>query len=467
MTTMLKATEVARPLGEVTLLHAGLPMPRRVGAIVSVSAGSVLYTLDASVANVALPTIARALSIQQSTAVLLVSAYNLVLAMTLLPLAAVGDRIGHRKIFVVGFLAYLLAAVACYFADTFPLLLAARAAQAIAAAALLSVSLGMVRTIYPATMLGRGMGLNTMMSSAGAAVAPVLGGFLISVASWHWIFVAGAPLALLGLAAARSLPDSELSTQPYDTPGAVLCALTVGLLILGCQGLGEGMSTPMAFGLLGGGLLVAALFVRHERKVALPVLPVDLLARPALALSVGAALLAVLASTALMLYLPFGLNALGFGAAAVGAMIAPYALAVIVAAPTSGMLSDKVSPQVLGLVGLVMATFAVFSFAWLPAAPAYLDVAWRTALCGAGFSMFFSPNGRLMITSAPRNRVAGASSLLSTTRMFGQALGSAMLGGLLALTGGANFPVLVAGVLVALALVCAVLRMAWRDVVAD
>jgi DHA2 family multidrug resistance protein-like MFS transporter len=168
-----------------------------------------------------------------------------------------------------------------------------------------------------------------------------------------------------------------------------------------------------------------------------------------------------------MLYLPFRLNALGFGAAAVGAMIAPYAMAVIVCAPASGMLSDRISPQVLGLVGLTFATVAVLSFAWLPARPAYLDIAWRTALCGVGFSMFFSPNGRLMITSAPRNRVAGASSLLSTTRMFGQALGSAMLGGLLAMSAGANLSVLVAAALTALALVCAGTRMVWRDVTAE
>ncbi len=447
--------------------HLGLPMPRRIGAIVSVSAGSVLYTLDASVANVALPAIAHALGVEKPTAVLLVSAYNLVLAMTLLPLAAIGDRIGHRKIFMVGFLAYLAAAAACYFADTFALVLAARAAQAIAAASLLSVSLGIVRTIYPASMLGRGMGFNTMMSCAGAAIAPVLGGFLIATVSWHWVFAAGAPLALIGLATVRTLPDSVLSTQRYDTLGAVLCALTFGLLILGFQGLGEGMAHGVVAALLGGGVLVAALFVRHERKVALPVLPIDLLARPMLALSVGAALLAVLASTALMLYLPFRLNGLGFRASMIGAMIAPYAFAVIVAAPTSGMLSDKISPQVLGLIGLALATIGVSAFVWLPASPNYFDVAWRTALCGVGFSMFFSPNGRLMIASAPRSRVAGASSLLSTARMFGQALGSAMLGSLLALSTGVNAPVLIAAVLVVLALACAAARMAWRDVVSD
>lgn len=447
--------------------HPGLPMPRRIGAIVSVSAGSVLYTLDASVANIALPAIAQALDITQSTAVLVVSVYNLVLAMTLLPLAAVGDRVGHRKVFVVGFIVYLCSAVACYFAGTFALLLAARAVQAVAAAALLSVSLGMVRAIYPASMLGRGMGLNTMMASAGAAVAPVLGGFLIATVSWHWIFVAGAPLAVIGLATAALLPDSELSEQPYDRLGAVLCALTFGLFIFGLQGLGEGMAKPVVVTLLLGAVIVTALFVRHERKVELPVLPVDLLAQPALALSVAAALFAVLASTALMLYLPFYLNDLGFGAATIGAMIAPYAVAVIVAAPSSGMLSDKVSPQVLGLAGLFVATGAVLSFAWLPAAPVYFDVAWRTALCGVGFGMFFSPNGRIMITSAPRNRVAGASSLLSTTRMFGQALGSVMLGGLLVMTWSVSIPILVAAGLTGFAFLCAAARMYWRDAIAE
>jgi DHA2 family multidrug resistance protein-like MFS transporter len=463
----MPVTAVAATAPAVPPVHSGLPMPRRIGAIVSVSAGSALYTLDASVANVALPTIADALGVTQATAVLLVSAYNLVLAMTLLPLAAIGDRIGHRRIFVIGFAAYLIAAAACYFANTLPFLLAARAAQAMAAAALLSVSLSMVRAIYPATMLGRGMGLNTMMSSGGAAIAPVLGGYLIATVSWHWVFAAGAPLALAGLATAAMLPDSELSTQPYDTAGAVLCALTFGLLIFGFQGLGEGMSVSMAVALLVGGGVAAAFFVQRERKVALPVLPVDLLASPVLALSIGAAFFAVLASTALMLYLPFRLSALGFGVAAIGAMIAPYAMAVIICAPASGMLSDKIAPQMLGLIGLILATLGVLSFAWLPPTSLYIDVAWRTALCGVGFSMFFSPNGRLVIASAPRSRVAGASSLLSTTRMFGQALGSALLGGILAMRAKVDLPVLVAAALVVLALVCAGARMIRRDLVSE
>jgi DHA2 family multidrug resistance protein-like MFS transporter len=461
------AASIAEPQPPPRAVHPGLPMPRRLAAILSLSAGSILYALDANIANIALPTIAHALTISQSTAVLIVSTYNLALAMTLLPLAAIGDRIGHRKLFTIGFIAYVAAAAGCFFANTFVELLMARATQAVAAASLLSVAFGMIRTIYPGSVLGRGMGFNTVMSSGGAAVAPVLGGFLISAASWHWVFVAGVPLALVGLASSAALPDSELSTEPYDTWGAVLCAMTFGLLIIGFQGLGDGMSVVTVSAILAAGGCAAGLFVWHERRVSLPVLPVDLLARPKLALSVGAALLAVLASTALLLYLPFRLSALGFGAATVGAMIAPYAFAIIVAAPASGMLSDKISPHLLGLLGLAIATAGIAAFIWLPVEPSYADVAWRSAVCGVGFAMFFSPNGRIMITSAPANRLAGASSLLSTTRMFGQALGSAMLGGLLAVTALPKLPIVTATVIVAIALICAAIRIMMKDDVGE
>lgn len=448
-------------------MHSGLPMPRRLGAILSVSAGSILYTLDANVANVALPEMARELNIGQSSAVALVSVYNLFLAMTLLPLAAIGDRVGHRRIFAAGFLAYLVTAAACYFANSFSLLLVARAAQAIAASALLSVSMGLVRSIYPTHMLGRGLGFNTMMASAGAAIAPVLGGFLIAKLSWHAVFAAGVPVAAIGLLSAGSLPESELSSHPYDTRGAVLCAVTFGLLIFGFQALGGVLATYYAAALLLAGVVAATIFVLHERKVALPVLPVDLLARPILALTVLSGLFGVLASTIVMLYLPFLLHGFGFNAAVIGTMIAPYAVAVIITAPASGMLSDKISPQWLGLMGLILSLIAVSSFIWLGDKPHYFDIAWRTALCGAGFSMFFSPNGRLMITSAPSHRVAGASSLLSTTRMFGQAVGAAMLGTLLALQPGGKLPVVVATVLVMIALVCALGRMTAPTTVTD
>ncbi|HEX7856363.1 MAG TPA: MFS transporter [Sphingobium sp.] len=443
-------------------MEQGIPLPRRIWAVLSVSAGSVLYTLDGSIANVALPTIAHALGITASKAVILVSGYNLVLAMVLLPLAATGDRAGHRRIFTMGLVVYIISAVACFFAGSFWLLVAARALQAFAAASVLSVSLAMVRTIYPSHLLGRGLGLNTMASTLGAAIAPPLGGIVIATLSWHWVFALGAPLAVLALCCVRHLPDPELREEPYDKTGAILCALTFGLLVFGCQALSGLLSPVLAVATVCTGILTAILFVRHERNVSLPVLPVDLLARPALALSVMSALLAVLSSTEILLYIPFRLSALGLSTAAIGAMIAPYAIAVMLTAPSSGMLSDRVSPNVLGTAGLLMALISALALAWIPDHPSYGDIAWRTALCGVGFSMFFSPNGRLVVGSVPRHRAAGASSLISTTRMFGQALGSTILGALLALHLPPSAPGYVAAVLAAGALLCSALRMVVR-----
>ncbi len=441
-------------------MHQGLPTPRRWLAIVSVSAGSVLYTLDATIANVALPTIARALHLSAASSVLPVSVYNLIMAMALLPLASLGDRLGHRRVFAAGLLLYLVAAVLCFLADSLPFLLIARAVQALAAGSVLSVSMAMVRNIYPASQLGRGLGFNTIAAASGAAMAPALGGIILALAPWNWVFAAGAPLALLALAFTAWLPDPERHAEPFDLAGMALCAITFGLLIFGFQRLAEGHLTASTAAIFLTGATAAFILVRHQLGVALPVLPVDLLARPALGLSVAAAICAVLSSTALLLNVPFRLSEMGFGPAQIGAMLAPFAVTTMIVAPASGMLSDRIAPSILGTAGLAIAVIAAVCLAFIPDHPDYFDIGWRIALCGAGFGMFFSPNGRLIIGAAPHGRAAAASSLVGTTRMFGQALGSTLLGGLLALKLAASVPALVAAGLAVLGLLLSAARIA-------
>jgi MFS transporter, DHA2 family, multidrug resistance protein len=441
-------------------IDRGLPLSRRVRAIVSVSAGSVLYTLDANLANVALPTIARALGVPAVSSVILVSVYNLVLAMVLLPLAAVGERLGHRRVFAAGLILYLFAAGFCFVADSLPLLIVARGFQALAAGAVLSVSLAMVRSIYPASQLGRGLGLNTVAAASGAALAPATGGFILVAASWHWVFTAGVPLALVALCFAVSLPETDLHQGRFDLRGAILCAISFGLLIFGLQMFSEGRHVALALPVVAAGLLTSYIFVRCEIAVAVPVLPVDLFARPTLALSVAAAFAAVLSSTALLLYVPFRLTALGLSPPQIGTMLVPYAVTVTIFAPASGMLSDRVSPSVLGTAGLAIALVAAISLGLVPARPGFFDIAWRVALCGAGFGMFFSPNGRLIVGSVPRTRAAVASSLIATTRMFGQALGPILLGALLVIPGAPSAPAIAAACLAALGCLLSAARIA-------
>lgn len=138
----------------------GLPLPRRFVAIGAISAGTALTIIDGGIATVALPTIATDLHVGSSAVVSVVTVYQLILAMMILPFAGLGDRFGLKRTYQFGQLLFTVATVLCFFAKSLPFLLVVRAAQALGAAAALSVSSALIRSIYPSSQLGRGLGIN-------------------------------------------------------------------------------------------------------------------------------------------------------------------------------------------------------------------------------------------------------------------------------------------------------------------
>jgi DHA2 family multidrug resistance protein-like MFS transporter len=434
------------------------PQHLRLGAVFSLTAGTALLALDASIASVTLPTIARELHVPESHSVLVMAVYNLILAMTLMPLAAFGVRVGLRRLFLIGLTIYIAGAGLSWFANDLTSLLVVRGFQALGVASAQSVSSALVREVYPPRHLGRGLGFNTLAAAIGGSIAPVLGGMIVAHFSWHWVFVAGVPLAITALATVNLLPETKRMSQRFDAVGAVLCAATFGLAIYGLQALTEKHAAFVPVALLVSSVVLGIVFVRFEINEPQPVLPVDLLARPILALSVAGAVCGYLASTFMILALPFRLHALGFPPGEIGTMIAPYAVTATVFAPTAGMLSDRLSPSILGTVGLVIATVALLFLFYLPNAPTHFDILWPTALCGAGFGMFMAPNARLIIGAAPPGRAAPASSLVSTTRMMSMAVGSTLVGALLAHNAG-NASMLIAAGLAATAGVLSAARL--------
>ena len=217
----------------------GISGPARYVAILSVSTGSLLVMTDASIATVALPVISDALHVSASRTVLLITLYQLILAMTIIPFSALGDQVGQRRMYRCGMAVYVLAAISCLWVTSFPVLLAVRSVQALSAAAALSVTFGLIRSIYPARHLGRGLAISTLFSAGGNALAPAIGGLILSVASWRWVFVVGAPLAVASLIAGKYLPDVRGEKQRFDVLGAALCAVTFALIILGCDAFGS------------------------------------------------------------------------------------------------------------------------------------------------------------------------------------------------------------------------------------
>ena len=307
------------------MMHDGLPTPRRFVAIAAISAGTALVVIDGAIATVALPTIARDLGVGSSAAVSVVTVYQLTLVMLLLPFSGLGNRIGLKRMYQTGQLVFTVATVLCFFAKSLPFLLVVRVAQAAGAAAALSVSSALVRSIYPARQLGRGLGVNSVVVSSSAALAPTLGGLILGVAPWPWVFASAVPFAILSLVLGRALPEPPRGEEPFDVLGGVLCAAMFGLIIGGLETAVHGDSPIVSAAIVALGIFTGVIFIRRERGEIAPILPVDLLGRPVLALSTLGAFTAFVASMTLLLSLPFRLqHAYGLSPSEVGAMIAPW-----------------------------------------------------------------------------------------------------------------------------------------------
>lgn len=446
--------------------HPGLPFPRRLIAVFAVCSGGLMLMIDASIANIVLPTLAEALQVSSSRAVLVVTAYQLVLAMGLMPLAALGQRIGYRRLYCCGLVLHSVGALVCFSAHSLPALIAVRSLQALGTAAAMSVAFGLVRSIYPTEQLGKGMAINTIANASGTALAPVVGGLILSSFDWHWVFAAAVPFSILALLLSRAMPDPEPHLEPFDGRGAAMCAVTFGLLIVGMELTTHGPSLWAALAVLALGAVVAWLFVRYEKLIADPVLPVDLLATPRLGLALLSNFSTVIGSMSLLVFMPFMLqHQFGFAPAQVGGLLASYAMASVMVAPASGYLSDRIPVVILCSLGMLVSSTGLLLIALMPEQSTSAGIFWRLWLCGAGFGMFFSPNARLIIGSAPLKRAASAGSMVTTSRMLGQAVGATLVAGLLALDlGGTRVPIYCAlGLIVVSGAICvARLSEAWE-----
>ncbi|MDT0575278.1 MFS transporter [Croceicoccus sp. F390] len=438
----------------------GLPMPQRLVAIGAISFGIALLVIDGSIANVALPTISRKLGVSEGAVTNVVTVYQLVMVMGLLPFAKLGDRIGHRTVYQIGQVVFCLASALCFFVENFAALLMLRAVQAVGAGLALSVSVAMLRRIYPAKSLGSGLGLNSVVVATAAAIAPTLGGFIVADYDWRLVFVVAAPLALVSLLLGRALPAPEPQGGKADWLGGGWSAATVALLIGGVQVAAHAGSVLPGVALFVAGIVSAFFLVHREREQDRPIVPVDLMAQPVIGLSVLAAVLVFCASGAVILALPFLFEqSMGYAPDEVGLLLLPYPLTLLIVSPVAGWLSDRVAPTKLGVTGMAIAILGLLLMAFMPAQPGVFGISWRLTIVALGFGLFFAPNSRLLIANAPQDRTAAAGGLISTARLFGQTTAAALVGLLLSLGLGLGpTPMFLAAGLALVAALCSMVR---------
>ena len=406
----------------------GLPPERRRWALAAIFTALAMASLDTAIANIALPAIAADLGASPADVVWVVNVYQIALVATLLPLGALGEIVGHRRIYLGGLLLFTLASLGCAYAWSLPSLLAARALQGLGASGIMSVNSALISYVYPNRLLGRGFGHNALVVATAFTLGPTIASGILALGSWPWLFAVNIPFGLIAMGIGmKTLPDTPRAVRAFDFPGAGLAAICLGLFILGVGSAAHKASPVLvSIELVSAALLVGFLIRRHADHPA-PMLPIDLFRRPLFALSTATAICSFAVQGLAFVSLPFYFeDILGRTQVETGFLMTPWPLVVAVMAPIAGRLSDRYAAGILGSLGLALLGLGMALLAALPANPHVADIVWRMALCGCGFGFFQAPNMKAIMSSAPPDRSGGASGIVATARLVGQTSGAAL-----------------------------------------
>ena len=409
-------------------------MTRRAAALLAICGGAFLAFLDTTIVNTSFPDI-RAGFADASPAELswILDGYFIVLAALLVPAGGVADRLGRRRVFLAGVGFFVVASVACAVAPSWQFLVAARVLQGIGAAVVIPASMALLLPLFAPERRAAGVGIWGAAAALAAAIGPPLGGVLVEVADWRWIFLVNLPLgAGILLAGARALDESRdpAATRLPDLPGAALAATSLGLLALGLvEGNDWGWTSAKVLAVFAGAAALTGVVgyrcLRHPR----PVVDLSLFRIPSFrdgtlgTLLFSAAFFSMILGNILFLTGVWGYSVLDAGLA-----VAPGPLASTIVAGPAGRLADRFGHRALIVPGAVVyaAGLTVLRSAGLEAD--YVGT-WLPGqvLVGIGIGLAFPTLGAAAAADIPPARFGVASAVTSAARQLGAVLGTALL----------------------------------------
>ncbi|MCC5480553.1 DHA2 family efflux MFS transporter permease subunit [Streptomyces barringtoniae] len=406
--------------------------------LVAAVLGFFVITLDATIVNVALPSIRDALGGGITGLQWVVDGYTLMFAALLLSAGALSDRIGARKAFAGGVALFVLASLACGLAPSLPVLIAARVVQGIGAAVTMPTSMALVRHAFPdPARRARAVGVWAMGGAVAAAAGPVLGGVL-SLASWRMIFFINLPVGLLTLALLARSPQSPTRPAPFDWIGQITGILAMGGLTFGAIEAGEaGFTAPKVLISLGIAVAALAAFVPAQAKVAHPMVPLSLFRVPTvvIATGIGFAFMVGFYGLPFVFSLDFqqqhGLSALGAGIAFLPMMLLSACLT-----PFSARIAERTGPRVPVIAGLVLIAAGSIALAVLPASAPVGASALLLIPVGLAGPLVMPPTTAVLLEHVPAEQTGTASGVFNTSRQIGGALAVAVFGALISGTAG-------------------------------
>ncbi|EJL95237.1 arabinose efflux permease family protein [Pseudomonas sp. GM102] len=405
--------------------------------LASLSLSMLMPSLDTSIANAGLATLAQAFDASFQEVQWIVLAYLLAITTLIVSVGRLGDLVGRRRLLLTGIGIFTLASLACGVAPSLGWLVGARAVQGLGAAIMLALTVAFVGETVPKAQAGSAMGLLGTMSAVGTTLGPSLGGMLIAGAGWQAIFLINVPLGVLNIWLAyrylpADAPQAKARRTGFDKTGTLLLGLTLAAYALAMTS-GQGELGPLNMALLLTAVVGSGIFIFVEARVASPLIKLALFREPGLSASLA---MSTLVSTVMMATLvvgPFYLSgALGLGTALVGFALSVGPLVAALSGMPAGRLVDRFGTRRMTLLGLVAMALGTGALSIMPAGFGILGYLTPIAVITASYALFQAANNTTIMTDVRPDQRGVIAGMLSLSRNLGLITGASVMGAVFA-----------------------------------
>lgn len=395
--------------------------------LVAVCLFTFMSTLDGSIVNIALPVISKDIAIPMNQAEWVVSIYLITICALLLLFGKLGDTRGKIRIFKIGSVLFTVGSLLCGFSVGLGFLLVARTIQAIGAAMTMATNSGIITEVFPFNERGRALGMIGSFVALGSIAGPGVGGLILAHFNWGYIFWINVPIGIVALLIGqRILPkDITVSRQAIDKLGAGLFALIMVTLFAGVFiGQEIGFTRPVILGLFAVAIVAAVFFVRLELRIDNPILALHLFENKRFTISILCAFLIFVANFFFNVIAPFYLeNARGMAANYAGYALMTFPIVQVVVAPIAGSISDRIGPEILTFIGLVLISISQVGYMLATLATPLWVFMFFIGLVGFGNGVFMAPNNAIVMSSVPVRDLGVAGGVNALAREMGMVVG--------------------------------------------
>ena len=400
--------------------------------IITICLAAFMGLFDISIVNVSLPTMANYFTIDLSLVTWVVLIYVLALSSFLIAFGSLAERIGFKKIFLAGFLIFIIGSLFSGLSTTFNELILFRFIQATGAAMFTALTAAMIANYLPGEKRGLYMGYVATFGSLGFALGPVAGGFITQYINFHWIFFINVPIGIIGIILGLSVLEEVKNKDikgSFDFLGVILLFIAQATIIFALnRGIVLGWTSLIILGCIGASILSWILFIWREKSFNNPILNLNLLRNRNISLPTASNFFFNMPSAGVLVLFPFYLESVKhLQVSQVGLILAIMPLAVLIIGPIAGSLSDRIHPNKITAVGAVVGIISLLLLSTLNVSTNIIVICIILFIFGSSFAIFIPPNMKFIMGQSPKEMRGVTSGIINTARMTANAFGVAIL----------------------------------------